>query len=449
MLNITYIRVSSEKVLGELTYAQAAAVTSMGTQFKSNKTITVFHELKYFSTLNTLSAEAFRDTTSLRYITLPGSLRTIGNYAFLNSGLYELEFNEGLTTLNNNQIIWECASLARVTYPSTITSIAGINAATHNNNLTAVISFAKTPPSFSSTTYIVGYTYFYVPNESLKAYRLKASWSSYDGRVLGFFSGPSNFYKDGTYTYSLRSIFNGYTDLQFSLEQNDYVTMSVVDGSAVLECSGITQDTESEAHLSYSFVYKGRTVSGTIDIPIAYKEIIQFEDAAAKSLCVANWGGEYCASSNLYGVPNEITMEQAAVVRSFGTVFSGNNNFYSDDNALQYFGCMFDIFEPMFLGTSSGKNVYGGTPDSGDFTIPFHKVSPNDSITFYKTYTLFVYRKDFIYCDWWGPSGVRTLTLTNTNSYLIRLSIKKADKDIAYVKNNTTGEYIYKGANVP
>ena len=102
----------------------------------------------------------------------------------------------------------------------------------------------------------------------------------------------------------------------------------------------------------------------------------------------------------------------------------------------------------MFLGTTNGKNVYEGTPDSTDFTIPFHKVSPNDSITFYKTYTMIVYRKDFIYCDWWGASGVRTLKLTNSNSYLIRLSIRKADRDIAYVKNNTTGEYIYKGEDV-
>ena len=328
---------------GELTKEQAAAVTSMGTQFKGNKVVTVFHELKYFSTLNTLSAEAFKDTTSLRYITLPNSLRTIGNNAFLNSGLYELEFNEGLTTLNNNQIIWGCASLARVTYPSTITSITGINASTHSNNLTAVISFAKTPPSFSSTNYIVGYTYFYVPNESLKAYRLKASWSSYDGRVLGFFSGPSNLFTDGTYTYSLRSIFDGYTDLQFSLEPNDYVTLSVIDGSAVLECSGITQDTESEAHLSYSFVYKERTVSGTIDIPIAYKEVIEFEDAEVKRICVANWGGEYRASSNLYGIPGEITYEQAAAVTTIGaydtsstTVFT-NNKLITKFTELRYF----------------------------------------------------------------------------------------------------------------
>ena len=229
----------------------------------------------------------------------------------MSSGLYELEFNEGITTLTNNQIIWESTSLSRVVYPETITNIAGINASTHSNNLTTVISYAKTPPTLGSTSYISSSTYFYVPNESLKAYRLKAAWNSYDGRVLGFFNGPSNFYADGTYTYSLRSIFNGYTDLQYYLEPNDYVTMSVTDNSAVLVCSGIDQNTNSEAHLSYSFVYKGRSISGTIDIPIVYKEIIDFEDAEVKRICVNNWGGEYNASSNLYGVPGELTMEQA------------------------------------------------------------------------------------------------------------------------------------------
>ena len=242
----------------------------------------------------------------------------------MSSGLYELEFNEGITTLTNNQIIWESTSLSRVVYPETITNIAGINASTHSNNLTTVISYAKTPPTLGSTSYISSSTYFYVPNESLKAYRLKAAWNSYDGRVLGFFNGPSNFYADGTYTYSLRSIFNGYTDLQYYLEPNDYVTMSVTDNSAVLVCSGIDQNTNSEAHLSYSFVYKGRSISGTIDIPIVYKEIIDFEDAEVKRICVNNWGGEYNASSNLYGVPGELTMEQAAAVEQLAEVFRGN-----------------------------------------------------------------------------------------------------------------------------
>ena len=128
---------------------------------------------------------------------------------------------------------------------------------------------------------------------------------------------------------------------------------------------------------------------------------------------------------------------------------SGNNKFYSDEEASQYFGCIANFFESMYIVNNTNSDPYYGVTNSGDFTIPYHKVRPNDSITFYNTYTLLVYRKDFIYIDYWGAqSGVRTITLNKSDSYLLRCSIKKVNRATAYIKNNTTGEYIYKGSAV-
>ena len=74
---------------GELSYAEAAAVSNLGQVFRGNTEITSFEELQYFIGLTTISSYAFSDCNNLTgslYIT--NSVTTIGNSAFYNcSGL--------------------------------------------------------------------------------------------------------------------------------------------------------------------------------------------------------------------------------------------------------------------------------------------------------------------------------------------------------------------------
>ena len=67
---------------GELSYAEAAAVTSLGEAFKNNENITSFNELQYFTGLTNINDEAFSSCRSLTAVTLPPSVLTIGNVAF-------------------------------------------------------------------------------------------------------------------------------------------------------------------------------------------------------------------------------------------------------------------------------------------------------------------------------------------------------------------------------
>ena len=66
---------------GELSKAEAAAVTSIGSVFKDNRSINTFVELQFFTGLKTIDAEAFT-FTPLRTISIPVSVESIGSKAF-------------------------------------------------------------------------------------------------------------------------------------------------------------------------------------------------------------------------------------------------------------------------------------------------------------------------------------------------------------------------------
>ena len=67
---------------GELSYAEAAAVTDIGTVFKGNTNIIAFTELKYFAGLTLLQSSSFEGCTQLWKIVIPVGVRSIGEKAF-------------------------------------------------------------------------------------------------------------------------------------------------------------------------------------------------------------------------------------------------------------------------------------------------------------------------------------------------------------------------------
>ena len=69
---------------GNLSEAEAAAVTSLGTVFKSNTQITSFDEFQYFTGLTNIPMDAFYSCTGLTSIIIPDNVSTIGLYAFYN-----------------------------------------------------------------------------------------------------------------------------------------------------------------------------------------------------------------------------------------------------------------------------------------------------------------------------------------------------------------------------
>ena len=69
---------------GELSYAEAAAVTTIGTKFKGNTNIIAFTELKYFTGITQIPESAFSKCDNLWKIVLPNNILTIEKNAFYN-----------------------------------------------------------------------------------------------------------------------------------------------------------------------------------------------------------------------------------------------------------------------------------------------------------------------------------------------------------------------------
>ena len=67
---------------GELSFNEAAAVTSLGTVFKGNTEITSFDELQYFTGLTEIGDNSFDFCTALTSVIIPSTVTTIGVDAF-------------------------------------------------------------------------------------------------------------------------------------------------------------------------------------------------------------------------------------------------------------------------------------------------------------------------------------------------------------------------------
>ena len=101
---------------GELSYAEAASVLSLGTCFFYNSEITSFNELQYFVGLTSIRSFAFYHCTGLASVVLPNSVTIIENSAFSNcSGLLSLTLPGSVTLIEKNAFAY-CSSLTKVNY---------------------------------------------------------------------------------------------------------------------------------------------------------------------------------------------------------------------------------------------------------------------------------------------------------------------------------------------
>lgn len=106
---------------GELSKAEAAAVTTLGTVFKNKADITSFDEFQYFTGLTAVEADAFYNA-SLTSIVLPNTITEIKLRAFYGTRLTSIQFPEGLTTIGE-KAFYNAESLEYVKFPQSLTTI--------------------------------------------------------------------------------------------------------------------------------------------------------------------------------------------------------------------------------------------------------------------------------------------------------------------------------------
>ena len=135
---------------GELSYDEAAAVTSLGEAFKNNESITSFNELQYFTGLTSIEPYAFYGCNNLTSVTLPHGVTSIGNSAFYNcSGLTSVTIGNSVTSIGDSAFN-HCTSLTSVTIGNSVTSIgsyafgscSGLTSVTIPDSVTSIGSTA-------------------------------------------------------------------------------------------------------------------------------------------------------------------------------------------------------------------------------------------------------------------------------------------------------------------
>ena len=131
---------------GELSYAEAAAATSISGVFGSVKTYTSFDEFQYFTSITQIPGEMFMGWTLLESIMLPNSIARIKYYAFHEcrrlrkisipdtvnnieyyafrycSSLKEFIFPDGISSISNG-VLGDCTGLEYVYIPNGVSSI--------------------------------------------------------------------------------------------------------------------------------------------------------------------------------------------------------------------------------------------------------------------------------------------------------------------------------------
>lgn len=104
---------------GELSYAEAQAVTSLGEVFTGDCGIMYFDELQYFTGLTTISRNAFCDCEKLRSIAIPRSVRFFQQNAFRRSGLPMLSVPSTVVGIGDH-CMDDCPRLQTVIFESVL-----------------------------------------------------------------------------------------------------------------------------------------------------------------------------------------------------------------------------------------------------------------------------------------------------------------------------------------
>ena len=108
---------------GEISTSEAGTVSSLGTVFNNNQSITSFHELHYFTGLVSIGNFAFNHCLKLTAVTIPESVITVSDEAFYScSKLASITIPESVTTIGSSAFS-RCFSLTSITIPESVTTI--------------------------------------------------------------------------------------------------------------------------------------------------------------------------------------------------------------------------------------------------------------------------------------------------------------------------------------
>ena len=131
------------------------------------------------NSVTSIGDAAFRSCSSLSTITIPNSVTSIEHDTFDNcTTLTSVTIPNSVTSVGQCAFT-SCKSLTNVTIPSSVSNI-GISAFASCSGLTSVICLATTPPTLGESAFqSVSGCKYYVPAESVDAYKTATNWKYY------------------------------------------------------------------------------------------------------------------------------------------------------------------------------------------------------------------------------------------------------------------------------
>lgn len=171
---------------GQLSYAEAAAVTSLGQTFRYKPEMETFDELQYFTGLTAIDDQAFCENQNLVSIILPEGITSIGFRAFDHSeALPSIIIPNSVTTIGV-QAFWHCIGLAEVTLGTGLTNIEETAFLTCTG-LTTIYALSAMPPFLVSNDVFAEVpkenVVVYVPCEAVQYYRNNNGWGGFTNFV--------------------------------------------------------------------------------------------------------------------------------------------------------------------------------------------------------------------------------------------------------------------------
>lgn len=351
---------------GQLSKAEAAAVTTLKKDenplFQSNKDITSFDELQYFTGLNSIEEGCFAECEHLQSIVLPSSIQSIGNSAFSGcKALSGISLPEGVRTIGD--YAFSVTNIETFYLPKNVTEI-GMGILSWNDKL---VSIAVSPENQtfdsrkgcnaiirkSDLFLMAGCANTVIPEDVKYLFR-----SAFEGiRSLTEIVLPAGLQSVGQdvfrYCSALTSVI-AKMETPVDVYPNELGETSFTGISD--ECVLTVPACKTDAYIAAGWTIKETNNEGLFlrieeAQPVVDDDIIVFADANVKAICVANWDTNH---------DGELSKAEAEAVTTLkvnsNSVFKGNETITSFDE-FQYFTGLARIENSAFNGCKSLKSI--------------------------------------------------------------------------------------------
>lgn len=380
---------------GQLSKAEAAAVTTLKKDenplFQSNKDITSFDELQYFTGLNSIEEGCFAECEHLQSIVLPSSIQSIGNSAFSGcKALSGISLPEGVRTIGD--YAFSVTNIETFYLPKNVTEI-GMGILSWNDKL---VSIAVSPENQtfdsrkgcnaiirkSDLFLMAGCANTVIPEDVKYLFR-----SAFEGiRSLTEIVLPAGLQSVGQdvfrYCSALTSVI-AKMETPVDVYPNELGETSFTGISD--ECVLTVPACKTDAYIAAGWTIKETDNEGLFlrieeAQPVVDDDIIVFADANVKAICVANWDTNH---------DGELSKAEAAAVKTLNKnggsnyedqAFYRNTEITSFDE-LQYFTGLKAIEQAAFSNCSSLASVVLPPTITGIYANGFSDCSALEHIT--------------------------------------------------------------------